>query len=178
MSKRNIIPGDTFSIRIPLNIDIKVIEWINKQTSSNASIIELIKREVANGELVDLSYKSNSLPTKKALIPFIVECISKSHDSNIGTHISSIYDYCALKLNVTQAEMDISSKGNNSLYENRVRFSILKLKEQGLIISTRRGFYTLSDLGKRCVENGIEVDNFDSLLDSNYIHQKIKNEIL
>jgi len=178
MTTKIIREGDTISIRFPLNVDKKVLDWVNTQTSITNSLISLIKKEIEANGITDLSQNNhNSLPTEKEMIPYVFDYIAKQNYSKLGANVQEIYDYCAKELNVSYKQRNIPSKANVSRYENRVRFVILKLKNQGLIESTKRGFYKLTELGSIFFNNNIDVREFDTIMQADFIRKLATGQI-
>ncbi|SHJ15757.1 winged helix-turn-helix domain-containing protein [Lutispora thermophila] len=178
MAPKKIAEGDTISIRFPLNVDKEVLEWVNAQTSINNSLISLIKKEINSNGITDLSQNNDSsLPTEKEMIPYVFQYIAKPKDSKLGANVQEIYEYCANALNISSNQRNIPSKANISRYENRVRFVILKLKNQGLIESPKRGFYKLTELGKLFINNSFDVREFDAIMQAGFIKKLINGEI-
>jgi len=178
MTTKIIREGDTISIRFPLNVDKKVLDWVNTQTSITNSLISLIKKEIEANGITDLSQNNhNSLPTEKEMIPYVFDYIAKQNYSKLGANVQEIYDYCAKELNVSYKQRNIPSKANVSRYENRVRFVILKLKNQGLIESTKRGFYKLTELGSIFFNNNIDVREFDTIIQADFIRKLATGQI-
>jgi hypothetical protein len=122
MTTKKIIEGNTVSIRFPLNVAKDVLEWVNKQTSINNSIISLIKKEISSNGITDLGQNDNYIPTEKEILPYVFEYIAKQNDSALGANVQEIYEYCSKKLNVSSKQRNIPSKANISRYENRASY--------------------------------------------------------
>lgn len=171
---KQIKEGDTISIRFPLYVDEDVLKWANLQTSTNTAIISLIEKEIKENGIRDIS--KDIIPTEKELWPHVLACIAQnSNNTPSGVSVQDIYDYCAAKLNVTPQLRSIPTRTNESKFENRVRFTILKLKEQKLIVpGPKRGFYKITNLGKDAYDLGAtSFEDFQATLEANYVRTLI-----
>ncbi|ANX00385.1 hypothetical protein CSTERLE_01645 [Thermoclostridium stercorarium subsp. leptospartum DSM 9219] len=175
-NKKIIKAGDTISIRFPKDVNEKILEWVNQQSSVTNSVIKLIEREVEENGINDLSEALFFIPSQNDLMPYIFDYIGQNNNAVNGASVQDIYDYCAEKLNITNDQRCIPSKANKSKFENRVRFTILALKNKNLIeFGPKRGYYKLTNLGKYFYDNKLDVRNFDDIVEANFLNSKIKN---
>lgn len=172
--KKVIKKGDTVSIRFSKNVSESVMEWVNKQTSITNSILKLIEKEVKENGIKDLSKKS-PLPTEKELMPYVFDCVAKNDHTTDGASVQDIYNHCARKLNVSPSQRAEPSKANKSKFENRVRFAILELKNKGLIEpGSKRGHYKLTKLGRHFYNSGIDILDFEDIVEAILLNKKIQ----
>ena len=179
MTKKDIVPGDTTSIRLANNVDKSIVDWMNQQTSLSNSILYVIKRSIDLNGISDLS--EETLPTTKEMLQIIFDYIAScSGDPNhpYGSSVAEIYDHCAKMLNVSYSQRNIPSAGNTSLFENRVRWGLQKLKgiEIAVIESTKKGFYKVTDWGKFCAAEKMKVDKIYEDMAANLVNRMIKND--
>lgn len=75
-------------------------------------------------------------------------------------HISDVYEQLAAEFQLTQEDLDtLLPSGKQGLFANRVRWARTYLKEAGLLQSTRRGYITITDEGKKALESGAKINN-------------------
>ncbi|MGV8982206.1 winged helix-turn-helix domain-containing protein [Clostridium sp.] len=173
--EKEILPGDTLTIRIPKNVEPKVLIWINNQGSINGSIIQVIEREIDMNGVINLSPVTvDQLASADEMGPYVFEGI-QNNKSEEGIGLQELYDHVALKLNITDAERSISSQGNASLYENRIRWIIKRMKSQGLIKVMMRGHYKLTEDGE-ALDNGKAANTFEDLFKAFDLNKRIKQE--
>ncbi|HZK27131.1 MAG TPA: winged helix-turn-helix domain-containing protein [Thermoclostridium sp.] len=180
-SKRKIKLGDTISFRLPNDTDPQIVRWCNNQGSINNSILIAISEIIKAGGLKDLTPDLDPLPSSNEMVQDIFDCIAKgSMDSNrpFGVQLSEIYEFVSNKLGPTDEEINTIPEGKTSLFENRVRWALYKMKspEWDLIESSKRGFYRVSEFGKFIYNSGISVEGLDKVMEANYIWQKIRNK--
>lgn len=179
MKKRTVlVPGDTLSLRLSTSIEQSVVDWLINQTSVNNSILTAIREVINIYGIKDLSPNLDNLPTSnqmlQSIFDYIATCSAKP-SLRFGASVQEIYDHCAIVLGVSDAERNISSAGNTSKYENRIRWGLQKLKDNkvGLIQSNKRAYYKVTDLGRQCSQQKIDVVNLDKVMEANLVNRMI-----
>lgn len=172
---RSIEGGDVVSFRLPQNTEEEVVRWINAQGALNKSLILAIETVIKESGIKDLT--PDPLPTSEEMMQsvfnFIVSCHSDS-DHHFGAEVSGIYDSVAKDFGLDSSDRAISSKGNTSLFENRVRWAIQKLKDDAQVIeSTKRGFYKLTDFGTTVATGKIPVAYLERVMTANWINKQL-----
>lgn len=174
--EKEILPGDTITIRIPKNVEPKVLSWINNQGSINGSIIQVIEREIGMNGVINLSPVTvDQLASADEMGPYVFEGI-KNNKNESGIGLQELYDEVAQKLNITDAEREISSPGNSSLYENRIRWIIKRMKMQGLIKVMKRGHYKLTENGES-LNNGKDANTFEDIIKADDLNKRVKKAL-
>lgn len=74
-------------------------------------------------------------------------------------HVRDIRSYCIAAMRLSDADIAqmLPSEKQPTVY-NRIHWALQYLKKAGLIASTSRGIYTITDVGKKAKENGEKVD--------------------
>jgi len=71
-------------------------------------------------------------------------------------HIHDAIEYLAEKFSLTKEEKTtLLPSGQQNIFDNRVGWARTYLKKAGLLISTRRGFFVISDKGKNVLNKGL-----------------------
>ncbi|WP_238860151.1 winged helix-turn-helix domain-containing protein [Clostridium sp. YIM B02569] len=127
----------------------EVTEWLNIQSNISESVTKLIAKEIAkekeSGGLKDLSSKEDIIPSQADImqaIPKLIESLMTEKNEEL-IHIQEIYQAVIERFNLTEEVISVKSEitGENSFHK-KVRFTLLALKNVGIISNPKRGFYS------------------------------------
>lgn len=174
MEKKN---SKVISMRVD---DERILQWISKQTNVTVSITTVLDEYIEKNGIVNLTESTDEgIPTSREMLNVVFESIGKIQEmttSIFGAHIQEIYQRVEAVMEISESMLAVTSKGNECLVRNRERWCIFNLKNNGLIHSSKRGFYELTEIGKSLYESGIDVNDFGKIAEANHINNQIEKK--
>lgn len=149
--------GAMVSFRLRKNEDERLIEWLNNQSSLSDSIHFLIEQCIQEEGLQDLGtiifVKRDILPSSNEIADPLIK---RLYDIGEEIHISDLYEPLADDFGLTQDQRNAKAKTTSEAqWNNNVRWAKEKLKNKDLVKSSKRGYWGMTDKGKKYVEDNL-----------------------
>lgn len=154
--------------------DSGIIDFLNVQDNVSKAIKEGIKQLIKVNGIKNISANTDIIPTQKVIEAAIIEALL---DTDEAIALADMYKIVADKLKMSpEAKALKSENSQENVYEKRLRFATVSMKQRGILESGKRGMLKLKPFLRQFKKE--QIANLDSIVEALELNMRIKESNL